>query len=45
LLVTTGNISNPMLEQLVVPLIPRMAADFQQRSFLELGPSGIIIRG
>jgi predicted nuclease of predicted toxin-antitoxin system len=45
LLVTTGNISNRALEQLVVPLIPRIVADFQQHNFLELGPSGILIRG
>jgi predicted nuclease of predicted toxin-antitoxin system len=45
LLVTTGNISNLALEQLMVPLIPRIVAEFQQHSFLELGQSGIIIRG
>ncbi len=45
LLVTTGNISNRELELLFVPLIPQLVADFQQHSFLELGQSGIIIRG
>ena len=45
LFVTTGNISNRELEQLLVPLIPRIVADFQKHSFLELGQSGIIIRG
>ena len=45
LLVTTGNISNWALEQLLVPHIPRLAADFQQHSFLEVGHTGIIIRG
>jgi predicted nuclease of predicted toxin-antitoxin system len=45
LLVTTGNISNRALEHLIVPLIPRLAADFQNHSFLELGQSGVIIRG
>jgi len=45
LLITTGNISNPALERLIVPLIPRIVADFQQHSFLELGQSGIDIRG
>ncbi len=45
LLVATGNISNKALEQLIVPLIPRIVADFQTASFLELGPSGLIIRG
>jgi predicted nuclease of predicted toxin-antitoxin system len=45
LLVTTGNISNRALELLMVPLIPRMLIDLQQHSFLELGPSGINMRG
>lgn len=45
LLVTTGNISNRSLEQLMVPLIPSIVASFQQHSFLELGRSGIVIRG
>lgn len=45
LFVTTGNISNRDLERLLVPLIPRIVADFEQHSFLELGQSGIIIRG
>jgi predicted nuclease of predicted toxin-antitoxin system len=45
LLVTTGNISNRELEQLMVPLIPLLVTHFQQHSFLELGQSGIIIRG
>lgn len=45
LLVATGNISNRELERLVVPLIPAIVADFQVHSFLEVGQSGIIIRG
>ncbi|MEX2167805.1 MAG: DUF5615 family PIN-like protein [Pirellulales bacterium] len=45
LLVTTGNINNQNLEKLAVPLISAIIADFQVHSFLELGPSGIIIRG
>ena len=45
LLVTTGNISNRELELLVVPLISSIVAAFENHSFLELGPSGIIIRG
>jgi len=45
LFVTTGNVSNRELEQLLVPLISRIATDFQTHSFLELGRSGIIIRG
>lgn len=45
MLVTTGNISNRDLESLVSPLIPRIVADFQEHSFLEIGQSGITIRG
>jgi predicted nuclease of predicted toxin-antitoxin system len=45
LLVSTGNISNQELERLVVPLIPTIIADFQVHSFLEVGRSGILIRG
>jgi predicted nuclease of predicted toxin-antitoxin system len=45
LLVSTGNISNRELEQLVVPLIPSLLLEFQTHTFLELGPSGITIRG
>lgn len=45
LLISTGNISNRELEQLVVPLIPSMVAEFQIHSFLELGRTGLIVRG
>jgi hypothetical protein len=45
LLVATGNISNADLEQLLVPLIPALAAAFQTSVFVELTQSGIIIRG
>jgi predicted nuclease of predicted toxin-antitoxin system len=45
LLVSTGNISNRELEQLVVRLIPDLIREFQTSSFLELGRAGIIIRG
>jgi predicted nuclease of predicted toxin-antitoxin system len=45
LLVSTGNIRNKELEQLVVPLITAIALEFQTHNFLELGRSGIIIRG
>jgi predicted nuclease of predicted toxin-antitoxin system len=45
LLVSTGNISNRELEQLVVPLIPTLAAEFQLNSFIELGRTGVNIRG
>lgn len=45
LLVSTGNISNRELEQLVVPLIPDFVREFQAHSFIELGRAGIIVRG
>src|SRR5207302_8603359 len=45
LLISTGNISNRSLEALVVPLITDMVSEFQTHSFLELGPTGIVVRG
>jgi predicted nuclease of predicted toxin-antitoxin system len=45
LLISTGNISNRELEALVVPLIPDLVREFQVNSFLELGRTGIIVRG
>jgi predicted nuclease of predicted toxin-antitoxin system len=45
LLASTGNISNRDLEALMVPLIPDIVREFGSYSFLELGRSGITIRG
>lgn len=45
LLISTGNISNRGLEALMVPLIPDLVREFGSHSFLELGRSGITIRG
>jgi predicted nuclease of predicted toxin-antitoxin system len=45
LLVSTGNISNRDLEALAVPLMPDIVREFQTHSFLELGRSGIVVRG
>lgn len=45
LLVSTGNISNRDLEALMVPLIPDIVREFQAHSFLELGRTGIVVRG
>jgi predicted nuclease of predicted toxin-antitoxin system len=45
LLVSTGNISNRELEDLMVPLIPDILREFQTHSFLELGRAGIVVRG
>ena len=45
LLVSTGNISNTALEQLLTPLIPDIAREFQVNSFMEVGRAGLIVRG
>ena len=45
LLISTGNINNRDLEALMAPLIPDIVREFQTHSFLELGPTGIVIRG
>lgn len=45
LLVSTGNISNRDLQELLVPLIPHLVREFQTHAFLELGRTGIIVRG
>jgi predicted nuclease of predicted toxin-antitoxin system len=45
LLVSTGNITNAELERLLVPLIPDLVREFQTHSFLELGRTGLIVRG
>src|SRR5262249_23644861 len=45
LLISTGNISDRDLEALMLPLIPGIVREFQTHSFLELGRSGIVVRG
>jgi predicted nuclease of predicted toxin-antitoxin system len=45
LLVSTGNLSNAELEALMVPLIPSTVHEFQTNSFLELGRTGLVVRG
>ena len=45
LLISTGNISNRELEALMVPLIPDIVREFQAHSFLELGRTGLVVRG
>jgi predicted nuclease of predicted toxin-antitoxin system len=45
LLISTGNISNRELEALILPLIPALIREFQIHCFLELGPSGLTVRG
>ncbi len=44
LLISTGNITNRQLEALMVPLIPDILREFASHSFLELGPTGLVIR-
>jgi predicted nuclease of predicted toxin-antitoxin system len=45
LLISTGNISNADLGQLLVPLIPALITAFQTHVFVELTRGGIVIRG
>jgi predicted nuclease of predicted toxin-antitoxin system len=45
LLVSTGNISNRELENLMVPLLPSIVAEFRTHAFLELGRAGLVVRG
>jgi predicted nuclease of predicted toxin-antitoxin system len=45
LLISTGNLHNRELEALFVPLIPDVVREFQVSNFLELGPTGLVIRG
>lgn len=45
LLISTGNISNEDLESLMLPLIPDLVREFASHSFLELGQTGITVRG
>lgn len=45
LLVSTGNISNSELERLLTPLIADIVREFELHSFLELGRSGLFVRG
>jgi predicted nuclease of predicted toxin-antitoxin system len=45
LLVSTGNVSNADLQQLLVPLIPSLIAAFQTNVFVELTRSGLVVRG
>ena len=45
LLISTGNITNQALEELVVPLIRDIVREFQTHSFLELGLDGLVVRG
>lgn len=45
LLISTGNIANRSLEKIFVPLVPDIIREFATNSFLELGQSGLSVRG
>ena len=45
LLISTGNMTNRDLEQLMVPAIPTVVSEFQNARFLELDRAGLIKRG
>lgn len=45
LVVSTGNIGNSELESLFVSALPEIVHEFKLQSFLEIGRSGIVIRG
>jgi predicted nuclease of predicted toxin-antitoxin system len=45
LLISTGNISNRDLEATMVPLLSDIVRQFAKHSFLELGHSGLYVRG
>lgn len=45
LLVSTGNIQNRELQTVLIPLIPDLIREFAKHAFLEVGLSGITIRG
>lgn len=43
LLISTGNISNAEMEQLLAPQLPMIIAAFESASFIELTRSGVVI--
>jgi predicted nuclease of predicted toxin-antitoxin system len=45
LVISTGNISNRDLEALVASVFHDIVREFASHSFLELGQSGIVVRG
>ncbi len=45
MLISTGNIGNLELEAVLLPLLPAIIREFQIHRFLEVGRSGIFIRG
>lgn len=45
LVISTGNISNLELQRLLVPLIAAITCELSSHSFMEIGRSGIVIRG
>ncbi len=45
LLISTGNVTNAELETLFVALIPDIVREFATNTFLELGRTGLVVRG
>jgi predicted nuclease of predicted toxin-antitoxin system len=45
ILISTGNISNRELEQLLRPLIPQILTEMRVSNFIEVGRNGITSRG
>lgn len=43
-LISTGNITNSELEQLLTPLIPDIASELIASHFVEVGRTGIVVR-
>lgn len=45
LLISAGNLTNPQLQALLVAAIPTLVRGLQAGAFVELGWSGVIVRG
>ena len=45
LLISAGNLTNAQLHGLLVPALPDIARELQANGFVELGWSGLIVRG
>ncbi|MEX0715679.1 MAG: DUF5615 family PIN-like protein [Planctomycetaceae bacterium] len=43
-LISTGNITNSELEQLLTPLIPDIASELTTSRFVEVGRTGMVVR-
>lgn len=45
MLISLGNSRNAQLEAVLVPLIPIIATAFSADTFLEIGLTGVVVRG